>query len=68
MTPSLFKKGESGVSKEAPDGPILIRQRTRTEWTQAAIGRDNERRKDERKVQPTPETKLGTFNMEVRER
>jgi len=68
MTRSLFKGGKSRVPKETKDDPILIRQRTRTEWTQAAIERDNERRKKEREGGgPTPKTKLGPLNMEVQE-
>ena len=72
MTPSLFNRKKSGVSKKTKDDSFYVSKRTRTEWTQAAIDRDVERRKKEReernKRNSLPLTKGDlTFNMEVHE-
>ena len=70
MIRSLFNRKNPGVSKEATDGPCYVSKKSRREWTQAAIERDNQRRKKERErrgVGSTPETKLGPLNMEVQE-
>ena len=68
MTRSLFKGGKSRVPKETKDDPILIRQRTRTEWTQAAIERDNERRKKEREGNKSSPLNKQDLNLTVEER
>jgi len=68
MTRSLFRKGKSRIPKETKDDPILIRQRTRSEWTQAAIERDNERRKKEREGNKSSPINKQDLNLTVEER
>ena len=70
MTPSLFDRKKSGVSKKTKDDSFYVSKRSRAEWTQAAIDRDVERRKKERedKGRRSPPINKRDLNLTVEER
>lgn len=65
---SLFEGGKSRIPKETKDDPIHISERSRAEWTQAAIERDNERRRKEREGNKSSPINKQDLNLTVEER